>query len=347
MDPINPLTSILPTGPIRSQGQGRQPGQNSPPLGQLLKALVVEARSETQFILEIGGNRLTAKSETPLPVGQMLQLQVAKTAPQIELKIVSDSLGQFIGRSITLLGKNIDLSALFKGIQALTPSPLDTISTTSKSTLESFFTLQQTDVGSKDGGAVLKQLVENLGMNFEMLLARGDKSAAIQTIKGALLELAATFSSAERIADSTAKILTTLELFQFAQLHTSSENQIIFPIPLPFVDQGYLVFERNTGEDETADGEQTEQSFSLHLTMTELGNLQIDFLQSKDKLLINFKAESQEKVDFIKQFAEELTSSIGDIENIGIHFSSDAPNPIHDLIKEMLPPGSSMLDTKA
>jgi hypothetical protein len=255
-------------------------------------------------------------------------------------------LSQFIGRSITLLGKNIDLSALFKGIQAITPTPLNSLTTTSKTVLESFFTLQQSDIGSKDGGAVLKQLVENLGLNFEQLLAKGDKAAAVNTLKSALLELAATFSSAERIADGTAKVLTTLELFQFAQLHTSSDNHIIFPIPLPFVEQGYLVFERNPGEGEGGDSEQTEHKFSLHLTMSELGNLQVDFLQNRENLLINFKAESEEKVAFIKQISDDLTKSIGDVENIGIHFSSDAPDPIHDLLKEILPEGSSMLDTR-
>lgn len=346
MDTIKPLTSILPVGSATSQGRGRSPNQQAPVSGQLLKAEVLEVRPENRFVLNIGGNRLTASSNASLTVGQNLQLQVVKTSPQIELKIISDTLNQFFGRSLTLIGKNIDLSSLFKAFQSYSPPPLDSLTPASKSVLEGFFTLQQSTLQNQDSGVVLKQLMDSLGLNLEQLLAKGDKNGAIHTLKAALLEIAHTFSSAETIAQTTSKILTNLELFQIIQLQVGSNDHFILPLPLPFIEQGYLVVERN-GDDEKGEGAQANESrFSLHLTMSDIGNMSIDFLNNDEGLFIRFRAENQEKADFISQYTEELKAAISDVPLINITYSGDAPDPIHELVRQLVPKGSSMLDTK-
>lgn len=347
MDTINPLSSIPPIGSATSQGRSRSSqGQQLPTLGQLLKALVVEAKGEGRFILDIGGNRLTASSTAPLAQGQALQLQVVKTEPHIELKIVNDTLGRFLGRSLTLLGKNIDLSALFQAVRQLSPPPLDSLSLTSRNVLESFFTLQQNSIGDKDGGAILKRLIENLGLNLEHLLAKGDKNSAVQTLKAALLEMAHSFSTTESIAQSTSKILTTLELFQLAQLHAGTDTHVILPIPLPFVEQGYLLVEREEHDSESGDKDSSDSRFSLHLTMSELGNLRIDFLHNAEGVFIRFSADSQEKADFLATFSDDLKAAIRHTSLKSLAFSSGAPDPMSDLIRQLVPEGRSMLDTK-
>ena len=245
MDNITPLTSIPPLGSATSQGRGRSSqGQQPPTQGEFLKALVIEAKGDNRFVLEIGGTRQSVRSEAVLSPGQSLRLQVVKTEPQIELKIVSTPLTQLQGRSLTLLGKNIDLASLFKEFQLQTPAPLETVSPTSRSTLESFFSLQQNGIDGKDGGVILKQLIENLGLNMEQLLARGDKNSAVHTLKAALLDIAHSFSTASSIAETTNKILTTLELFQLTQLQVAGNTQLIYPLPLPFIEQGYLIIEQ-------------------------------------------------------------------------------------------------------
>ncbi|MFT5701676.1 MAG: hypothetical protein ACI8ZB_004571 [Desulforhopalus sp.] len=344
MDTIRPLTSIPPVGPTTSQGRGQQSQQGQLPAGQLLKALVVEAKGGDQFILDIGGSRLTAQSQSPLSVGQNLQLQVINTSPQIELKIVSDTLNQFIGKSLTLVGKNIDLAALFQNFSQTSPSPLQSLTPISRSVIESFFTLQQTDIGNSQGGAVIKQLLEGVGLNLENHLARGDKNSAAATLKAALLEVAHTFKDAELIANTTNKVITTIELFQLAQLNTSNDTFSIFPLPLPFIEGGYLSIEKDGSKDGATDPDDCR--FSLHLTMSELGNICIEFSKTKETLMIRFRAESAEKMEFIQQFSGELVDAISDIPNISISFSEDAPDPITDLVKQIVPKGQSMLDTK-
>lgn len=346
MDTLSPLSSIPPVSASSPRNQGQQPGQNFPGQGQLLKAFVLQAKSDSQFVLEIDGNRLTARSDARLTVGQTLQLQVTKSSLPIELKIVSDTLNQFIGKSITLIGKNIDIKGLFSGLQSHTPSLLNSLSPTSKSIVEHFYSLQQSGVGGDQGGQILKNLIQNLGLNFEQLLLKGDKQNAANTLKAALLEIAQNFSSAERLAETTHKLLTTLELFQFAQLHRSSDTHIIFPIPLPFVEQGYIVVERGNKDEENGQGGEGENRFSLHLTMSEIGNLRIDFLQTETNLSIKLMAETQEKADFMEMFKEELQESITGTSQINIVITGDAPDPIADLIREMVPEGSSVLDTR-
>lgn len=346
MDTINPLSSISPVGSPTSQGRGRSQGQRLPAAGEILKAVVLEAGGNNRFVLDIGGNRLSASSEAKLTPGQILQLQVTKTEPQIELKIVSDTLNRLAGRSLTLLGKNIDLTALFTAVQNHSPSPLPLLTPTSRTVLESFFSLQQTTLGDEASGATLKQLIDRLGLNLEHLLARGDKQAAAHTLKAALLEMAHTFSTADDLAEATQKLLTTLELFQFAQLQSGTHSPYIFPLPLPFVEQGYLIVE--PGDDEDKDGAESrgESRFSLHLTMSTLGHLSINFLHNSEGLFIRFHADSEEKAAFLKAHGDDLKAAISTTPLVGLAFSSDAGDPISELIRSIVPPGSSMLDTK-
>ena len=346
MDTINPLTSIPSIGSSTSQGRSRSQGQQTPSQGQFLKAMVIEVKGDNRFVLDIGGSRQAVRSEAPLAPGQSLRLQVVKTEPRIELQIVSNPLNQLQGRSLTLLGKNIDLASLFQAFQQHTPPPLETLSPTSRSTLENFFTLQQSGVEGKDGGVILKQLIDNLGLNLEQLLARGDKNSAVHTLKTALLEIAHSFSTASNIAETTNKILSTLELFQLAQLQTVSDTQVILPLPLPFIEQGYLIIEQGDKDAEANDSAATENRFSLHLTVSDLGNLQIDFLHNMEGLFIRFRADNQQKAEFLATCSNDLKKAITDVPLINISFSGDAPDPIQDLVRQLVPEGKSMLDTK-
>lgn len=345
MDIINPLSSIPTIGHATSQGKSRGQGQTQANLGQLLKALVVEARGDNRFILDIGGNRLTASSEAKLTVGQTLQLQVTKTEPPIELKIVATADNLLSGKSLSLLGKNIDLGALFAAMKGQTPPPLSLLSPSSQNTFEEFYSLQSKEAGNHDG-PTLKKLIDNLGLNLEHLLARGEKEVASRTLKAALLEAVQVFSSAEDLAETTQKLLTTLELFQIAQLQGNNPSQLLFPLPLPFIEQGYLVVDdQSQGGD--GDGESSpETRFSLHLTMSELGHLRIDFLRNQEGLFLRFFTDSDEKATFLAEHEGDLKTAISDVPLVGLSFSGGAVDPVQDLLRRVLPQGRSLLDTK-
>ena len=348
MNPITPLQPVPTVGPITPRQGGRSQAEIIPEQGQMLKALVLEARSGGQFLLQFGETQMLARSEAPLQAGQTLQLQVATTSPQIELKIVAEPLSQFFGRSIALVGKNIDISTLFTALQQQTPHLLDSLSPTSRQTLESYFSLQQQNLGEKDGGIVLKQLIDRLGLSLENLLAKGDTTQAPATLKAALLDIMHSFRNAESITDHTSRMLTSLELFQMAQVQVDSTKQFIFPLPLPFIENGYLLIEKNKPDDE-GDGPSRRQDFrmSLHLTMTDLGHLRVDFVHAADGLFIRFHTESKEKADFVASSSDQLRQAITDIPLLGLTFATDAEDPVAELIRQMLPDGSGIVDTKA
>jgi len=346
MATITPLASVLPIGSATSHSGSRNKGGELPP-GQILKAMVLEARGENRFLLDISGQQLTAKSNAPLSPGQRLQLQVIETTPQVELKIVSNTLSRFQGHSLTLLGKNIDLSELFQTFKQLSPSPLLSLPSSSRNVLENFFSLQQTNLGDKDSGAVLKQLIDRLGLTLENVLARGDKETAASSLKAALLDISALFQNSEKIAEATTKLLTILEMFQLAQLNNQSDKQFIFPLPLPFVEQGYLIVEHDGSKDPQDENKGENNRFSLHLSMAELGNIQIDFLYVQETLYIRFRTDSEEKSNFVARFADQLKEGITAVENINLSFSADAPDPINDLMRQIMPDGNFMLDTRA
>ncbi len=348
MAAITPLTPpILPIGSTASQSGNRDQRGYLPTPGQLLKGVVLEVQGENRFLLDISGHQLTAESKAPLSTGQNLRLQVVQITPQVELKIVSNTLEQFFGRSLTLLGKNIDLTALFQTFAEQTISPLTSLPTTTRNVIENYFSSQQNSFSGSDGGTVLKQLVDRLGLSFENVLAKGDTKAASLTLKAALLQLSNIFQNAENISETANKILATIELFQLAQLHNTGDRQFIFPLPLPFVEQGYLIVDQGSDK-ETDNGDNTrKRRFSLHLSMAELGNIQIDFLVIEETLYIRFRTDSQEKADFVAQFSDQLRDAISDIPEINISFSSDAPDPLTELMRQIVPEGNSMLDTKA
>ena len=348
METISGLTSILPVGSATSQSGNRGQQQLLSSQGQILKALVLETLGENRFTLEIGAEKITARSEAPLAAGQQLRLEVVKAAgPQIELKIVGDTLAQYLGKSVTLLGKNIDLGALVNALRQQPTAPLAQLSPVTRNTIEQFFSLQQNDLLGKEGGDVLKQLISNLGLNLENLLARGEKDAAVKTLKAALLDVAQKFAKAENISDTTNKLLTTIEVFQLAQLQLGNQAVFILPLPLAFIEQGYLLIENFKKNDSRDEQEPNESRFSLHLSLTDFGNLRIDFLRNQEGLFIRFHTDSKEKSEFLKTYGDELKSTISNTSVINISYSDDAKDPVGDLLRQLMPEGGSIFDAQA
>jgi len=147
------------------------------------------------------------------------------------------------------------------------------------------------------------------------------------------------------LADATNKLLGTLELYQLAQLRLASENLLIFPLPLPFLDNGYLLVEKNDLEDDDEEASDTLR-FSLHLALEPLGNIEINFLQMKEGLYIRFGCDSKSKKEFAGSHQETLKEMISATEVLGLSFTENAENPTNNLIQQLIPDGESMLDTK-
>jgi hypothetical protein len=346
MSTINALTAIKPIGTATSDSGSRQQSQHQAKPGQTFTATVLESAGHNRFYLDILGDKILARSDkVSLTAGTKLDLEIIATKPLLELKIISKVPELFFGKSLTLLDKSFDISTLFKSLTQSTSPFLSQLSSSSQAGLKEFYNLQQTNIGHHEGGAQLKQLVDRLGLNLESLLAQGKNNPAGQTLKASLLEITAILKEGGSIAEAANRLLGTLELYQLAQLRLSSENLLIFPLPLPFLNSGYLLVEKDGSTDKELNESDTLR-FSLHLNLEPLGNIEITFLQTKDGLYIRFACESAEKKDFTNNFQNDLKEMISSTELLGLSFTDTAENPASKLIQQLVPDGKSMLDTK-
>ena len=347
MSTITPLTSTPSLGSATDRRGGQQQSFGQRIIGEILKATVLESKGNHQYLLDFGSYKIPAASQTKLSVGQVLQLQISQTSPQVELKILSDA-SFLAGKSLVLLGNSIDLSSLFNTLQQGSPSPLSTLTSGAANTLSSYIPPELTSViSSKGGGEFLQQLVNRLGINFERLLAQGDTSRAKSTVKAALLEIASRFQNAELISEQTNKLLATLELYQLTQLQLTNSNLVIFPLPLPFLEQGYLLIDNSEKDGKDSSSPDDTEKFAVHLSMSELGNIQIDFIQKAEVLFIKLFFDSEEKAQFASQFSGMLEETLSSNSQLVISFSSGAENPTQALARKLLPAGQSFINTKA
>ena len=345
MNTINALSPIKAIGSATSDSDSRQQSQQQARPGQTLTATVLESAGTNKFYLDILGDKILARSDTvTLSPGSKLNLEVLSTKPLLELRIISKNPEMFFGKTLTLLEKNLDISGLFQSLTS-SSSLLGQLSQTSQEGIKDFYNLQQLFIENQSGGSNLKQLLDRMGLSLETLLAGGNREAAGQTLKAALLEIAVLMKDGGDIADATNRLLGTLELYQLAHLRLASENLLIFPLPLPFLDNGYLLIEK---EEKDINDENKEQPlrFSLHLSLEPLGNIEIIFLHTEDGLYIRFACDSAKKKEFASAFQDELKEMISSTDLLGLSFTDTAGNPARNLIQQLAPDGKSMLDTK-
>lgn len=347
MNTIPPLSPISFLGSATSrQGGAQQAGQVTDILGEIFKATVIEVKSNNQYLLDFGGNRLIASSPAQLTVGQHLQLQIANTQPNIEFKIVSNLLQSLVGKSLVLLGKNIDISSLVQTLQQSTTASFAELSSTSKDILNNFLPPEIAAIisGSR-GGEFLSRLFNRLGLNLENLLSSGQKEHASLTLKTALLEISHLFKSDADISAQASKLLATLELYQLAQLQLNQEKLSILPLPLPFLEQGYLIFERDQKKQNNSDVENSDRRFTLYLALAGLGNVTVEFYQNIENLYIRIKLETKEKAEFAEQFSEQLKTALSITNPVVLTFSDSALDPAAEIVRRLIPEGESILDT--
>lgn len=198
------------------------------------------------------------------------------------------------------------------------------------------------------GGDMLQQLVNKLGLNLESMLAAGNREDAVKTVKFALMELVQNLASQSNLAESGKHALKTLEFFQLAQLQTVNQNALLVPLPLPFLEQGYLYIEdyKDQSGKDSGNGE-LPKHFSLFLKLSPLGNVKIDFLSSGEGVYIRFNTDSKEVSDFLASFKDQLNNAITDTLVHGVSFTEKGEDPLTAVVKRSRADAESFIDTKA
>ncbi|PID72065.1 MAG: hypothetical protein CSB34_04330 [Desulfobulbus propionicus] len=208
--------------------------------------------------------------------------------------------------------------------------------------------LQQSSDTREPTGQALHQLVDRLGLNMEQLLAQGKREEAVQTLKFALLELGQQLTGTTTSGEQANQMLQTVELYQMLQVKLASEAIFFMPLPLPFLDQGYLIIDQQPEQENQGQNEgETTTQYTLHLQLEGLGNLRIEIKQRETSADINFYGEDQQKMAFMREHKEELARWLTAIELSSAQFFTGAENPAQALLKNIANAPAGMINTQA
>jgi hypothetical protein len=353
MESITPILSSTILGSSTSNTGGQQQNSFQMREGQIFHALVGETKGAGTFILSIGDTRLIARTDSvTLSPGQSLQLQVTATRPQLELQIIASPLQQHLGKALTFLGNNLDLSPLMELLQGSAGGmERGTISAAGAKTLEEFFALQQSLLPGIEGGDALRRMLAGIGLMTEAQLHQGvnneQAASLVNTLKSALLEIVQQDHGSELLKETAKTLISTIESYQISQLRLDHGNIQILPLPFSFIGQGFLLIDNKQDQAPEGHAGDRQMHYSLHLAVSGLGNLHIDFFQTEGGLWMRFNCDSQEKADFVAQFSDELKEQLADLPLQGISFAATASPPGADLVRMLVPAGQFLLNTKA
>lgn len=331
LPPQNPTAQIVPQEARISDLRAEQ----------VVRASVAEG-GQDQVRLQFGDRTLLAETYVALRTGQKVALQVVATSPRLELRLVDDLLAERISRSFHLLGGRWEIFPPIRDLLGGSPSLFDRLSPSARLGLEIWMAVQGFAYEKADR-EFLRHLYGRLGLSLEARLARGEGKGAAETLKGALLELAALVKESEpSMAERIGRLLKTIELFQLCQARLSEGEVHFLPLPLPWLEQGYLLADQRREDEEEGDNP---FRLSLHLKLQGLGDLSVDILHDSDGVHLRFSADSTEKAVFLSSYQDELRDALGE-DLQGLVFTAGAVDPAAALLKRVLKDGSGHLDTR-
>ncbi|WP_028579328.1 flagellar hook-length control protein FliK [Desulfogranum japonicum] len=194
-------------------------------------------------------------------------------------------------------------------------------------------------------GQDLQQLTEKLGLHFEKMLLHENTREATNTLKFAALEMEqSAISEPERKMAS--QILQTIDTYQLLQGKLSAEALLFLPLPLPFLEQGFLLVDQETqNEDESAQPDDTKR-FTLHLKLEGLGNLNIQLSSARGKVDILFKAEDLQRTRFLAENKQQLYDWLTAAEIGSVSFLTGAREPAKILLSYLTENDTGLVNTQ-
>ncbi|MCF6289684.1 MAG: hypothetical protein L3J03_01580 [Desulfobacterales bacterium] len=339
MSTITPITPNIPLPAAQAGFTPRESREQQLRVDQVVRATVSEGGHERVW-LNIGRQRFLAKTEIPLKTGMNLTLLVSRTSPRLEFQVLADPLDSRIRQKLHLLEGPWSLD----GLSALMSDP-EVSSPGSREVWARFLELR----GAADQAVAgeLARLSARLGLDYEALLAQGQAAGAATTLKR-LLEDARKSGNRPEKESSCEKIESfsgLFELWQLIRLKLAQRSVEFQPLPLPRIEQGFLLAERGEGAVPDDKGKD-ERSWrvTVHLQMSGIGPLQVDFLWERSGLFLRFHCATQAQASFLSGRRAELGRSVTALPLKGAAFSVGAPAPATVLAQLLA--GDGVLDER-
>jgi hypothetical protein len=299
-----------------------------------------------KVILNLKQQQMEAQTKVPLKSGQKIHLQVMSTRPQVHFKIVEEAELKHLFRALPLLGRNSQSSSLPHQLQSLlnqlqTGLPSETRSLFAG--LTQLFGTNPQNISGKD----LSQLWHRLGLDFETLLAGDRSSEAVSGLKPLLYKLLCepAITQQREIPEKLEQVMEHLKLYQLCRSRLSQENTLFLPLPFAFLEQGYLLAEREHRQD--ADDEENDQSwkFTMNVQLTALGNLQVLLLFEKQELRLRILCEDRETMQFLSESLAGMQENLAGFTLRSYSVGLGAEDPMKALVERLAPHGEHFLET--
>jgi len=113
---VSPLSSLSPQPSLVAQNVKSQAFSSLQP-GQLLQGLVTEYQGGGQAVLKTSLGQIAVQTDASLVKGQVLQLEVLSTSPQIEFGLKQDPLQTQLRTRSSFIGRSMDLGPLMQLLQ--------------------------------------------------------------------------------------------------------------------------------------------------------------------------------------------------------------------------------------
>ena len=311
---------------------------------EVVRATVVEGGMH-KVELEMSRQRLSAQTKVPLKAGQKLQLQVVSTFPHLELRILNQTLTRHLMRTLHLFGRNFDPASLAAALGKDGGTSLEGLPQPAR---DVFLQVSRTLASTPQGltGDDIGQLAQRLGLNLEAMLGRGDAGSAASTVKAALFSLLEHHMQDTPVREEIQRHIYQLEMLQLCRARLAEQGIRFLPLPFSFLNVGYVLQEqtdeREQGGSEGRDDERSR--ITLHLQMSELGNLEVRLLAENNQLYIRVLCDGENMAGFIRNRLDELRDSMSSERSPAISVGTGAADPQKRLMELVAPDGESLFE---
>lgn len=341
MSIINPMLTVRPVATPAQAATPTEGRHYDLRAGQLVNATVAEG-GHSEVLLDLDRQRLRAQTQLPLQTGQKLRLLVVENGPQLRLRLFQDTLLERLTHTMHLLEGKYDLGGALQQLasgQQAGKSRQETALTRLLDFFAPFRAASPETLSGKD----LQQLARHLGLTLEADLARNPARVEPANLKSLLLAQPPAAEDGEPGVEKNEQLLQKLELFQLCNLRLARQGATLLPLPLPFLDNGYLVAEREAGCDQE---QQPPRKISLYLSLQGLGEMRIDLLQEDEGLFVRFTCDDRDKSRFLAEQEPELRNLLTALPLCAASYGSDRGTVGTDLVRRILSDGDELLDAR-
>jgi hypothetical protein len=329
MNPINPILTVravLPATNALTTTEGRQYGLQA---GQFVHATVAEGGQDS-VLLDINQQRLQARTEIPLQAGQQLRLLIEETSPHLRLRLIKDSVVERLAHAVHLLEEKWDFPGLLSRLGATKGTGHEAFAS-----LLTFFSGFSSALEESPSGKKLRTLISKMGLTLEAELAHDENRVEPDNMKSALLSARKQLPEQEtELSETLDRLQQKIELFQLCNLRLASQGVVVIPLPLPFLESGYMIVENSPCK------------LSLLLSLKNLGDLRIDLLHEGGGLFLRFNCSSRQMADYLAGSEGKLRSMLTGLPLYGASYGCGVENLANDLIRRVLSDERDLLNTR-